>query len=324
MNVSLFRLHLEDRSRYLKDIFTSLLDLSWCSILILFVICFVCSWLLFGVLWYSLILIRGDFSLDEGDEKNSTRCLIGIDSFAGTILFSIETQQTIGYGTRSIDQRCSMGILLLIVQSCFGLLIQALWVGLVYTRLSRPRKRRQTLLWSRQAVISLRDGFLTFQIRLADMRRRSTLVEAHIRMYFLSKRRTRENEVIPIDLIDMNVGYNLGRDRLFLNWPLIIEHRIDADSPLFQLDPQQLAEGKFEIFLVLEGSIETTGMVTQAKTSYLPKEILWGHRFEQILQFDHERSYTVDYANFNQTIEDPLTPRCSAKDLQQQQQQQNN
>ena len=315
-----FRLNVSDRGRYLKDLFTSLLDLSWCSIVILFVICFVGSWLFFGVLWYSLLLLRGDLSVGgEGD-----RCLVGVDSFSGSLLFSLESQQTIGYGTRSIDPRCSLGIVLLIVQSCFGLLIQALWVGLVYTRLSRPRKRRQTLLWSREGVIALRDGFLTLQIRLGDMRHRSTLVEAHIRMYFLSKRRTRENEVIPIDLVDMNVGYSVGRDRLFLNWPLIIEHRIDSSSPLYAMNSSHFSSGQFEIFVVLEGSIESTGMVTQAKTSYLPKEILWGQRFEQILHFDHERSYTVDYGQFHHTIDDPLTPHCSAKELQEQQNNNNN
>ena len=55
-------------------------------------------------------------------------------------------------------------------QSMDGLLIQPIWVGLVYTFLSHPNKRRQTLVWSRQAVISLRHGFLSFQIRLGDIR----------------------------------------------------------------------------------------------------------------------------------------------------------
>lgn len=31
--------------------------------------------------------------------------------------------------------------------------------------------------------------------------------------------------------------------------------------------------------------IESTGMTTQARSSFLPSEILWGHRFETMVSF---------------------------------------
>ena len=40
----------------------------------------------------------------------------------------------------------------------------------------------------------------------------------------------------------------------------------------------------------LEGTIETTSMNFQARSSYLPNEITWGHRFEPIISFDQERN----------------------------------
>ncbi|CAF3083374.1 unnamed protein product, partial [Rotaria sp. Silwood2] len=185
------------------------------------------------------------------------------------------------------------------------------------TKLSRPRKRRRTLIWSQQAVISLRDGLLTLQCRLGDMRYRSTLVEAHIRMYYVSKRQTKENEIIPLQLTDMDVGFDAGKDRLFLNWPLIIEHKIDTRSPLYTMDKTTIYTEKFEILLVLEGIIEPTGMVTQARTSYLPEEIIWGARFERMIHFDN-LYYTVDYSKFNSIIKDNCTTDCSAKQIQEQ------
>ncbi|CAF0881878.1 unnamed protein product [Rotaria sordida] len=318
-NINFRRLHIEDRIRYLKDIFISLLDLPWIWILFLFIFCFVTSWILFAIIWYVIMIIHGDFSnktLNRTDD-NYIPCVAGVKSFSGALLYSIETQQTIGYGTRAVTEKCTAGIILVIIQSCFGLLIQALWVGLVYTKLSRPRKRRRTLIWSRQAIISLRDGLLTLQCRLGDMRHRSTLVEAHIRMYYVSKRRTKENEIIPLQLTDMDVGFNAGKDRLFLNWPLIIEHKIDMRSPLYTMDKTTIYNEKFEILLVLEGIIEPTGMVTQAKTSYLPQEIIWGARFERMIHFDN-LYYTVDYSKFNSIIKDNCTTDCSAKQLQEQ------
>ena len=89
----------------------------------------------------------------------------------------------------------------------------------------------------------------------------------------------------------------------------------DHQTPLFQYTAIELQQGKFQIFHVPERSIESTGMVTQVKTPSLPKENCWGHRFQQIIRFDHKRSYSLDYEPFHQTIEDPLTPRCAAKDL---------
>lgn len=63
--------------------------------------------------------------------------------------------------------------------------------------------------------------------------------------------------------------------------------------------------------------IESTGMTTQARSSYLPSEILWGHRFENILQFRKDlKEYEVNYTLFNNTYEVD-TPLCSAEQLDQ-------
>ena len=56
-------------------------------------------------------------------------------------------------------------------------------------------------------------------------------------------------------------------------------------------------------------------MTTQARSSYLPTEILWGHRFEHVVAFKKETGeYEVDYTLFNNTYEVD-TPLCSAKQL---------
>lgn len=63
------------------------------------------------------------------------------------------------------------------------------------------------------------------------------------------------------------------------------------------------------------GVIESTGMTTQARSSYLPSEILWGHRFEPIITFRKDTGeYEVNYMLFNNTYEVD-TPLCSAADL---------
>lgn len=55
-------------------------------------------------------------------------------------------------------------------------------------------------------------------------------------------------------------------------------------------------------------------MTTQARSSYLVNEILWGHRFEKLITFQKEDgTYKIDYSRFDVTV--PIdTPTCSAKE----------
>ena len=50
---------------------------------------------------------------------------------------------------------------------------------------------------------------------------------------------------------------------------------------------------------MLEGTIESTSMTFQARTSYLPNEIMWGHRFEPMMIFrkDHNK-YQVRFCSY--------------------------
>ncbi len=79
----------------------------------------------------------------------------------------------------------------------------------------------------------------------------------------------------------------------------------------------ELLYERFEIVAVLEGTTESTGQTTQVLTSYVPSEILWGHRFEPIVAYNKEKlSYEVDYDLFHDTYQVD-TPLCSAEELQQ-------
>ena len=69
-------------------------------------------------------------------------------------------------------------------------------------------------------------------LRVADMSTGS-MPEAHVRMYLVhSTTDTHGNNCLLME--DLDVGYDCGRDRLILLVPWIIEHRIDAESPLFK------------------------------------------------------------------------------------------
>ena len=56
-----------------------------------------------------------------------------------------------------------------------------------------------------------------------------------------------------------------------------------------------------EVIVILEGVVETTGITTQARTSYISDEIQWGHRFVPIVN-EEEGVYSVDYSKFGNTV----------------------
>ena len=102
---------------------------------------------------------------------------------------------------------------------------------------------------------------------------------------------------------------------IFFVWPLEIVHTIDEESPLYDMSADDLAKEKFELLVIMEGTIETSSMTFTARSSYLPTEVLWGHRFEQMLLYrkDHNK-FQVNFSAFHSTYE-VETPLCSARDM---------
>ena len=302
----------EKSQRYISDIFTTCVDIRWRYMFLLFSLVFVVSWLTFGLAFWVIGLLHGD--LDHLADDSFIPCVTQVNTFVAAFLFSIETQTTIGYGARYVTEECPAAVFMVVFQSIMGCIIDAFMIGAIMAKMARPKKRAETLLFSHNAVIALRDGKLCLMFRVANLRK-SHIVEAHVRAQLVKSRYTEEGEYIPLDQLDMNVGYDKGTDRLFLVAPLTVIHEIDEESPLFGISKQDLETSDFEIVIILEGLVEATAMTTQARSSYLPSEILWGHRFEPVI-FEEKSQYRIDYAYFHKTFEVPSTPRCSAKDME--------
>uniref|UniRef100_A0A673HQX9 G protein-activated inward rectifier potassium channel 2 n=1 Tax=Sinocyclocheilus rhinocerous TaxID=307959 RepID=A0A673HQX9_9TELE len=297
--------------RYLTDIFTTLVDLKWRFNLFIFVLVYTVTWLFFGFMWWLIAYIRGD--LEHIGDNQWTPCVNNLNSFVTAFLFSIETETTIGYGHRVITDKCPEGIVLLLVQSVLGSIVNAFMVGCMFVKISQPKKRRaETLVFSTNAVISIRDGRLCLMFRVGDLRN-SHIVEASIRAKLIKSKQTKEGEFIPLNQTDMNVGYDTGDDRLFLVSPLIICHEINQHSPFWEISKEHLAHEELEIVVILEGMVEATGMTCQARSSYVASEIKWGYRFTPVLTLE-DGFYEVDYNSFHDIYE-TNTPSCSAREL---------
>uniref|UniRef100_W5M1T0 ATP-sensitive inward rectifier potassium channel 11 n=1 Tax=Lepisosteus oculatus TaxID=7918 RepID=W5M1T0_LEPOC len=302
--------NIREQGRFLQDVFTTLVDLKWLHTLIIFTMSFLCSWLLFGMIWWLIAFAHGDL-----DQKSDSfvPCVTSIHSFSSAFLFSIEVQVTIGFGGRMITEECPSAILTLIIQNIVGLVINAIMLGCIFMKTAQAHRRAETLIFSKHAVIAVRNNKLCLMTRVGDLRK-SMIISATIKMQVVRRTTTAEGEVVPLEQIDIQMENPIGTNGIFLVSPLIICHVIDKNSPLYEISASDLHNEDLEVILILEGVVETTGITTQARTSYLPDEILWGRRFVPVIS-EEEGRYSVDYSKFGNTVKVP-TPSCCAKKLE--------
>ncbi|XP_071961255.1 ATP-sensitive inward rectifier potassium channel 12-like [Antedon mediterranea] len=306
---------------FIADMFTTLVDLRWRYNLLTFTLVYVLGWFIFGLIWYIIASVHGDLGYSERYPNGTWEpCVYKVETFTGAFLFSLETQTTIGYGFRSVTEQCPIAIFIVVIQSVVSSLVDAVMIGCIFAKIARPKKRAATLKFSRNAVIALRDEKLCFMFRVGDIRD-SHLFEAHLRAYMVKPRVTAEKEIIPLFQYNLDLNYDTGEDRIFLVWPLIVSHTIDEESPLYTLSAKELDTADFEIVVILEGIVEQTGLTTQARTSYLPSEIQWGHRFCSsviAIHSENDNQYDINYSKFELTYSVPETPKCCAQKLDEQ------
>ena len=60
------------------------------------------------------------------------------------------------YGSRQTSEECPEAIIAMCVQSVLGVIISACMAGIVFAKLARPKNRSHTVMFSKNAVVSMR------------------------------------------------------------------------------------------------------------------------------------------------------------------------
>ncbi|NWH91592.1 KCNJ3 protein, partial [Aegithalos caudatus] len=293
-----------ETSRYLSDLFTTLVDLKWRWNLFIFILTYTVAWLFMASMWWVIAYMRGD--LNKAHDDSYTPCVANVYNFPSAFLFFVETEATIGYGYRYITDKCPEGIILFLFQSILGSIVDAFLIGCMFIKMSQPKKRAETLMFSEHAAISMRDGKLTLMFRVGNLRN-SHMVSAQIRCKLLK------------------VGVPSGNEGGFLTGrvPRVV---VESPSPV-EVGGSWRCWGwlGWEGFSSLRNSVRALavlrmvglhgledGMTCQARTSYTEDEVLWGHRFFPVISLE-EGFFKVDYSQFHATFEVP-TPPYSVKE----------
>ena len=331
---NLFATHIAKRRRhYAVDVVTTLVEMSAWYNVVMFFFAFFITWILFGLLWWAISTGHGD-QLNDGGPNTTMKCLESVGDFTNALIFSVETQTTIGYGTRVMNPWCSETLFFLMVQLLIGVFVESLVTGLIFAKVSRSSNRRRAVRFSTKAVVcrSSDDGGSALMFRVWNSQT-SPLIGATLRAVLVDTvadnggkdghwRRTTLR-------LETESGDRCDDDVFFLPmWPITVVHRLDVGSPLCErlASVSSLRREFFEIVVVLEGTVESTGNTTQYLTSYISaSEILLNHRLGELQllcgvssrwcdisggKFDEMETMKLDCSNFDvvqQIQEDDLS-----------------
>jgi inward rectifier potassium channel len=241
------------------------------------------SWLLFlSLMGGSFVLLNAAFAtlyILGGD------CIGASDpkSFFLAFSFSVQTLASIGYGGMAPTTMWAHGVS--DVEAFVGMCGLALWTGLFFARFSRPTSR---VRFSNKAIIRTRDGIDHLLFRVSN-ERGNLLVEAKLSVAALIDEVTAEGDKMR-RLVDLP----LIRDRtpLFsLSW--VAMHPITPDSPLHGLSPDTIQDHIAAIIASLTGLDDTLHQTVHAQRAYASSEIVWGHRFVDMLERGPDGVMTV-------------------------------
>lgn len=212
-------------------------------------------------------------------------------NFWDAFVFSAQTIGSINYSV--MVPKTSYVDTVVIIEAFVGLLMLALFTGLIFARFSRPFAR---VVFSRVAVIAPFDGVPTLMFRTANQRGNQvldasmtlTLARQHVSREGITMRRFEELKLVR------------PRTSLFaLSWTIM--HPIDEASPLHGVSGEDMAERQMEIVALLSGSDATMAETIYARYSYGPDDIVRDHRFVDVLSVTPRGERVVDLTRFHDT-----------------------
>lgn len=213
-------------------------------------------------------------------------------SFGDAFFFSVQTLTSIGYG--AMYPTTTYADILVTIEALVGFVGIALITGLAFTKFSQPTAK---VMFSRVATIANYNGVSTLMLRAANQRR-NQIIEAEIRVYLMRDEISLEGEYMRRFYL-----LNLLRDRtprFTLSWAIM--HQIDEHSPLWGATPESLAKTRSMLVVSLSGIDETVCQSLHAPYAYAASNILWGHRFVDIIHQTADGHQYIDFSCFHDAI----------------------
>lgn len=205
-------------------------------------------------------------------------------SFFDAFSFSIETLATVGYGVMA--PVTPYGHAVSTVEIVCGMAFTAIMTGLVFIRFSRPRPK---ILYAKQAVITSHNRSPTLMLRIANGRL-TLLTHASARLGVLLYEKTAEGQSFR-HLHELHLAIS-SRPFFPLTWTLM--HHIDAKSPLYGYDAEQLAQSDAQLFMTIEARDHALSAFVYDLHIYSHADILFGMHYADAVMIDDQRRSFAD------------------------------
>lgn len=246
-----------------KSMYQSLMTVSWLKFF----------FLVFGFFMFCNLLFALIFTV-IGVEDIGVIPVSPFEDFMESFYFSVQTFTTLGYGRLSPTGHLSN--LVAAIDAFTGMMTVALLTGLFFARFSKPRAH---MAFSNNILIAPdQNGNKSLQFRIVHKVKDKIIdVEARVSMTWL------ENDGIRVRRMFAKLPLQIERIFLFpLNWTLV--HNIDEDSPLYNLQYNDILSKNVEILVVIKGYDETYSTIVHADRSYQCSDLVDGARFTGMYQ----------------------------------------
>lgn len=230
--------------------------------------------------WYRFLIIVTGFYLLINLFFTCLYIFVGLDQligksmedspFFGAFFFSVQTFTTVGYGSISPN---GMGAdIIAMVEAYFGLMSFALATGLLYARFSKPELK---IAFSRNVILTPFETGMAVMFKMVNQRKNvllNTSVKAMLILDKGGKQDAYNKQYYELKLENDRVNF------FPLTWTLV--HKIDEQSPFFNLKLKDLIQRNAEMVILVETFDETFGQALLQKHSYAQEQWLENVRFD--------------------------------------------
>jgi inward rectifier potassium channel len=267
------------------DAYHFLRTTTWTRLLAFFAALFLVSNVVFATLFYA----------SDAKIEHAT-------TFVDCFWFSVQTMATIGYGYMSpLDHLANT---IVTIEAFVGILLTAFITGVVFSRFATPKAR---VIFSNVVVISDVGNRRVLQFRMANDRT-TAIVEATVRVYLL------RDEKLP-DGSNMRRVVDLPLRRMtspVFALSFLVEHAIDATSPLAGLTAVQLRELNFSFIATFTGIDDALATTVHTRHQWSWNDVVFDHRFVDLFKRDTAGKPYLDLGPIHDT--EPIAATATSAD----------
>jgi inward rectifier potassium channel len=273
------------RRRPLKDLYHWIVTGSWWRLLAVYGLVYFATEGLFAAVDFAI----GDYPATRG-------------AFATALVEALRAP--VEGGDVTVALRTMLAGVVASVEGFIRWLEVAIGAGIILNKFSLLRAR---IIFSRVAVIAPGDGGPALMFRMAN-ERVSNIIDAKVNALLVWNEKDERGDLVR-RAHDLPLAR--GGSALFTHaWTA--SHPIDRESPLHGCDETALQLAEAEVIVSLSGYDEALTRVMYARHVYPAEQVLWSHRFREIVKALPDGRRRIDYRRFHEAepvVADERGPR---------------